>query len=85
MLCRSAHLRVVVTVHGYTTIMTHIAVLGLAMVIFVGVVRGTSTYTVCSRLIANCKYSDYNPQYHMSMTTKLETAVKNAKALHLTA
>jgi hypothetical protein len=41
--------------------------------------KGTRTYTVCSRLIANCKYSDYNPQYHMSMTTKLETAVKNAK------
>ena len=41
--------------------------------------KGTNTYTVVSRLIANCKYSDRNLQYNMSMTTKLETAVKNAK------
>lgn len=41
--------------------------------------KGTNTYTVCSRLIANCKYNDYSSQYYMSMTTKLETAVKNAK------
>ena len=41
--------------------------------------KGTPTYTVASRLIANCKYSDHSPQYNMSMTTKRETAVKNAK------
>jgi len=41
--------------------------------------KGTPTYTVASRLIANCKYNDYSSQYYMSMTTKLETGVKNAK------
>jgi len=41
--------------------------------------KGTKTYTVASRLIANCKYNDYSSQYNMSMTTKLDTAVKNAK------
>lgn len=41
--------------------------------------KGTNTYTVASRLIANCKYNDYSSQYNMSMTTKLDTAVKNAK------
>jgi hypothetical protein len=41
--------------------------------------KGTKTFTVGSRLIHNNKYSDSSPQFHMAMTTKLGTAVKNAK------
>ena len=40
----------------------------------------TLMYTVKSRNIANGKYNDYSRQHHMTMSIKLETAVKNARA-----
>lgn len=40
----------------------------------------TLMYTVKSRTVSNGKYNEYSRQYHMAMSTKFETAVKNARS-----
>lgn len=40
---------------------------------------GTKMYVVQARTIKNGKYSDYSPQYHISMSVNIDTALRNAK------
>ena len=40
---------------------------------------GDDLFGVCSRKIENVRYLTYSDQYHMKMSTRLKTAVRNAK------
>jgi len=41
--------------------------------------NGAPMYIVQSRTIVNGKYSEYSSQYHMKMSTNVDTALRNAK------